>query len=109
MSQLKQEEAGTKRARRFITDTLSFALKYQTILQPFARYIALLICCVLAFGVALTHADNYDKGSSVSLDASWIMGLGATWQQGSLLGRDTYLTYGPFAQLIASIAMLFNA
>ena len=108
MSQLKQAEAGTNRARRFITNTLSFAQKIPPVLQPFSRYIALFICWGLASGIAFFHSGNYDKGADVPLDASWLMGLAASWQQGDWLGRDMFLTYGPFAQFIAAGATTFN-
>src|SRR5437879_5742292 len=36
------------------------------------------------------------------LDASWLMGLATTFQQGVISGRDIHFTYGPLSQLLAA-------
>src|SRR6185436_12699202 len=38
------------------------------------------------------------------LDQSWLLGLGYQWQQGQIVGRDTFFTYGPLAQLLVNTA-----
>src|SRR5262245_55575496 len=40
-------------------------------------------------------------GGETDLDASWLMGLSASLQQGLISGRDFHFTYGPGAQVFA--------
>jgi hypothetical protein len=40
-------------------------------------------------------------GGETDLDASWLMGLSASFQQGLISGRDFHFTYGPAAQVFA--------
>jgi hypothetical protein len=40
-------------------------------------------------------------GGETDLDASWLMGLSASLQQGLISGRDFHFTYGPAAQVFA--------
>ena len=42
-------------------------------------------------------------GGETGLDASWLMGLAASLQQGLISGRDFHFTYGPAAQVFAWI------
>jgi len=46
--------------------------------------------------------ENYD------LDQSWFLDLGYQLQQGHLLGRDTFFTYGPLAQVLVSTAAFWQ-
>ena len=41
-------------------------------------------------------------------DTSWLMGLAATFQQGSVSGRDYHFTYGVLAQILAYVGVLLN-
>jgi hypothetical protein len=42
------------------------------------------------------------------LDKSWFLDLGYQLQQGHLIGRDTFFTYGPLAQVVVSLAALWQ-
>src|SRR5690349_13629327 len=53
---------------------------------------------------AFTHIPTQLGSRSFELDHSWFLDLGYQWQQGHLLGRDAFFTYGPLAQVLVSIA-----
>jgi len=42
------------------------------------------------------------------LDQSWFLDLGYQLQQGHLVGRDTFFTYGPLAQLLVTTAIFLQ-
>jgi hypothetical protein len=47
-------------------------------------------------------------GGETALDASWLMGLATSLQQGLISGRDFHFPYGPAAQIVAWIATILT-
>src|SRR4029077_9058496 len=67
-----------------------------------------LLILLLLVGVSgltrFAHIQTQFVSGNFDLDQSWFLDLGYQLQQGHLLGRDTFFTYGPLAQLLVSTA-----
>ncbi|MFQ3683983.1 hypothetical protein [Roseiflexus sp.] len=71
-----------------------------------------ILLCVFTVLSALTHYVSiitYYPAAFFFLDMGWFLGLQEQLQQGRLLGRDLYFTYGPLAQIIASFGSLLRS
>ncbi len=75
----------------------------------YAKALTLLLCLGLSLVLILLRTTVFNNGAQVSLDEAWVMGMAAQLQQGDLLGRDVFLTYGPLAQILVAMGMLLNA
>ena len=78
--------------------------------EGLAGKVAVVISCsVLWLLVSIVRTPNdVSNATSMSLDASWVMGLAATLQDGAIAGRDFHFTYGPVAQLVAAAGSWLN-
>jgi hypothetical protein len=72
--------------------------------KPLALFGLTLLIFWLEFMTAPTQFSVKDFG----LDQSWLLELGYQFQQGNLLGRDVYFTYGPLAQWIVNAGVLLQ-
>src|SRR5438093_13783844 len=76
----------------------------------YAKPAVVLCCSALWLLVSVVRIPDATGGSSdMSLDSSWVIGLAASFQEGAIAGRDFQFTYGPAAQIIASIGAWLNA
>jgi hypothetical protein len=72
--------------------------------KPLALGALTLLLGLLGFLTTQTEFSLQDYG----LDQSWVLELGYQLQQGNVLGRDVYFTYGPLAQWIVSAGVLLQ-
>ncbi len=74
----------------------------------YGKTLTLLVCWLLAMLVVIAQSGVITKGEDASLDSGWQMAIASTLQQGHILGRDVYFTYGPFSQLLYGLATVFT-
>ncbi len=68
-----------------------------------------LVCCTLWILISIVRAPaSTGTWKDMSIDSSWVIGLAASLQEGAIAGRDFQFTYGPVAQLIASVGAALN-
>ncbi|PYR99881.1 MAG: hypothetical protein DMG12_19345 [Acidobacteria bacterium] len=65
--------------------------------------VALVLVFTLCWLITIVVRSRF-AGNGTNLDASWLIGLATSLQQGSISGRDFHFTYGPAAQILAWIA-----
>ena len=71
-----------------------------SLLARWAKPAVIIVFTVLWLLVAWARACR--AAGETALDASWLMGLATTFQQGLISGRDFHFTYGPLSQLLAA-------
>lgn len=76
--------------------------------EQYAKPITLAALVVLAGLSQYLGLTTYYAAEAFGLDLGWFLGLQEQLQQGRLLGRDIYFTYGPLAQLITSLGVLLR-
>ncbi len=81
---------------------------FQQGLSRYAKALALLSGVAFTLVIQITIAPTLTRGDSIPIDADWLIGMAAQMQQGEILGRDVFLTYGPLTQLLAYAGTLFN-
>lgn len=69
-----------------------------------SKLLILLLLVGVSALVGFAHLPTRFESGNFDLDESWFLDLGYQWQQGHLLGRDAFFTYGPLAQLLVSTA-----
>src|SRR5256885_6502353 len=70
--------------------------------------IAVVLFFSICWMISLVVRSRF-AGGETSLDASWLIGLAASYQQGLVSGRDLHFTYGPAGQLVAWFGTLLTA
>ena len=78
------------------------------VLQRHTKPIILAVMVVIAGLTQYLALITYYPADFFYLDTGWFLGLQEQLQQGLLLGRDTYFTYGPLAQQITSFGALLR-
>ncbi len=70
-------------------------------IMRYDRWFLVFPLMVIGLLTRFMQVDTHLTGNHFGLDASWFVELGYQLDEGNLLGRDIFFTYGPLAQLIS--------
>jgi hypothetical protein len=82
--------------------------RWENLTQIPSAKIAVVVLFTLAWFISLIARSRF-AGGETALDASWLMGMAASFQQGLISGRDFHFTYGPAAEMLAWLGTSLTA